>query len=297
MNVDILKIFVTVIEQRHFSHAAELLHLTQPGVSTHIRNLESELGTKLIQRSPKHVQATETGKILYRHAKLMLGLYEEAKQKINELHNVVTGTLRIGASFTIGEYVLPKILADFANENPYVEIHTLISNTEEVLKNIHSNQIDIGLVEGQVLDTSISMETFMEDEMKLVVPPKHPLLSMPALNPDAFQNQVWILRESGSGTRIYSDRFIEQHQLKLKRIFTFSSTQSVKEAIAAGLGISIISEWTVRKELQTGEILQIPMPNVKMIRPFSIVHSKDFIPTKAIQTFLNHVKTFEKKIH
>ncbi len=108
MNVDILKIFVTVVEQKHFSRAAELLNLSQPGVSMHIRNLENEFDTTLIQRSPKHVQVTEAGNILYIHAKQMLSLYEDAKQEINELHNVVTGTLRIGASFTIGEYLLPK---------------------------------------------------------------------------------------------------------------------------------------------------------------------------------------------
>lgn len=108
MNVDILKIFVTVVEQKHFSRAAELLNLSQPGVSMHIRNLENEFGKTLIQRSPKHVQVTEAGNILYIHAKQMLSLYEEAKQEINELDNVVTGTLRIGASFTIGEYLLPK---------------------------------------------------------------------------------------------------------------------------------------------------------------------------------------------
>ena len=107
MNVDILKIFVTVVEQKHFSRAG-LLNLSQPGVSMHIRNLENEFGTTLIQRSPKHVQVTEAGNILYIHAKQMLSLYEDAKQEINELHNVVTGTLRIGASFTIGEYLLQK---------------------------------------------------------------------------------------------------------------------------------------------------------------------------------------------
>ncbi|MBO1580236.1 LysR family transcriptional regulator [Bacillus sp. XF8] len=295
MNVDILKIFVTVVEQKHFSRAAELLNLSQPGVSMHIRNLENEFGTTLIQRSPKHVQVTEAGNILYIHAKQMLSLYEEAKQEINELHNVVTGTLRIGASFTIGEYLLPKILARYANENPHVEVHTFISNTEEVLQSIRSNQIDIGLVEGQVVYTDIDVETFMEDEMKLVVPPKHPLLSVCTINEDSLQNQVWVLRETGSGTRAYSDRFIHHHHLKMKRFFTFSSIQSVKEAVAAGLGIAILSDWTVRKELQAGEIFHIKVPNEKLTRPFSIVRGKYFIPSKAIQVFLDHVQLFAKK--
>lgn len=292
MNIDILKIFVTVAEQKHFSRAAELLNLSQPGVSMHIRNLENEFDTMLIHRSPKHVQLTEAGNILYIRAKQMLALYEEAKQEINELHNVVTGTLRIGASFTIGEYLLPKILADYANENPHVEVNTFISNTVEVLQSLRSNQIDIGLVEGRVLYTDIDTETFMEDEMKLIAPPNHPL----TCEEDSLQNQVWVLRETGSGTRAYSDRFIHDHQLKLKRYFTFSSIQSVKEAVAAGLGIAILSDWTVRKELRAGEIVHVPLAK-KLSRPFSIVRGKYYTESKAITIFLEHVQSFAKKEH
>lgn len=224
-------------------------------------------------------------------------LYEDAKQEINELHNVVTGTLRIGASFTIGEYLLPKILADYANENPHVEVHTFISNTEDVLQSLRSNQIDIGLVEGQVVYADVDVETFMQDEMKLVVPPNHPLLRTNKINERTLQDQVWVLRESGSGTRAYSDRFIHQHHLKMKRFFTFSSIQSVKEAVSAGLGIAILSDWTVRKELLAKELFHVEVPNEQLIRPFSIVRGKYFIPSKAIQVFLNHVNSFAKKQH
>lgn len=292
MNIDILKIFVTVAEQKHFSRAAELLNLSQPGVSMHIRNLENEFETTLIHRSPKHVQLTEAGNILYIRAKQMLALYEEAKQEINELHNVVTGTLRIGASFTIGEYLLPKILAGYAHENPHVEIHTFISNTEEVLQSLRSNQIDIGLVEGRVVYTDVDTKTFMEDEMKLIAPPSHPLTR----EESSLQNQVWVLRETGSGTRAYSDRFIHDHQLKMKRHFTFSSIQSVKEAVAAGLGIAILSDWTVRKELRSGEIVHVPLVE-KLMRPFSIVRGKYYTESKAITIFLEHVQSFAKKEH
>lgn len=110
-----------------------------------------------------------------------------------------------------------------------------------------------------------------------------------------LQDQVWVLRESGSGTRAYSDRFIHQHHLKMKRFFTFSSIQSVKEAVAAGLGIAILSDWTVRKELLAKELFHVEVPNEKLIRPFSIVRGKYFIPSKAIQVFLNHVDSFAKK--
>ena len=169
MNVDILKFLLLSLNRNTSPVATELLNLSQPGVSMHIRNLENEFGTTLIQRSPKHVQVTEAGNILYIHAKQMLSLYEDAKQEINELHNVVTGTLRIGASFTIGEYLLPKYWLTMQMKI-HVEVHTFISNTEDVLQSLRSNQIDIGLVEGQVVYADVDVETFMQDEMKLVVP-------------------------------------------------------------------------------------------------------------------------------
>src|SRR4051812_3861590 len=114
MIVDIMKVFVTVIEQKNFTRAAEILNISQPNVSLHIRNLENEFGTKLIHRSPKQVQITEAGQILYRHAKQILLHFEEARHEINDLRHVVTGKLRVGASFTIGEYILPKVLAEYA---------------------------------------------------------------------------------------------------------------------------------------------------------------------------------------
>lgn len=168
--MDPLKVFVTVIEQKNFSKAGDILNLSQPGVSLHIKNLENELGTKLIYRSPKQVQITEPGKILYRHAKQMLDHYETAIREINEFNNVVSGTMKIGASFTIGEYYLPKVLAEFAAQYPLVDIQIIISNSNEVIQGIRSNKLDIGLIEGETDYKDIDVRPFMNDEMIVVVP-------------------------------------------------------------------------------------------------------------------------------
>ncbi|MFD3446525.1 selenium metabolism-associated LysR family transcriptional regulator [Microbacteriaceae bacterium 4G12] len=292
MNVDLLKIFVTVVEQKHFSRAAEILNLSQPGVSLHIRNLENEWGVTLIHRSPKSVQITEAGNILYKKAKQMLALYEEAKQEVHELRHIVTGTLHIGASFTIGEYILPKILAEYASQHPRVEIHTVISNTEEVLHNLRAGQLDIGLVEGQVPYTDVTVEPFMEDEIVIITPSNHELSPYKQIIPDMLQDQVWVLREMGSGTRTYSDQLIEQWKLRMKRSFTFSSTQSVKEAVAAGLGIAMLSHWTVRKEIKAKELHAIRIKNKSLIRPLSIVRGKNFTHSKAIEVFQQKIEAF-----
>jgi DNA-binding transcriptional LysR family regulator len=293
--MDPLKVFVTVIEQKNFSRAGDILNLSQPGVSLHIRNLENELGTKLIYRSPKQVQITEPGKILYRHAKQMLNHYETAKREINEFNNVVSGTMKIGASFTIGEYYLPKVLAEFATQYPMVDIQIIISNSNDVIQGIRSNKLDIGLIEGETVYKDIDVMPFMNDEMIVVVPPDHPLSQMDLIEGNMLQNQTWVLREQGSGTRTYSDKLLSSLELNIKKTFIFTSIQGVKEAVMAGLGIALLSRLTVQKELKSNELKTFHLKNEPLIRPFSIVKKLDFEASKAMELFLRKVEEFAIK--
>ncbi|MDM5314181.1 selenium metabolism-associated LysR family transcriptional regulator [Peribacillus frigoritolerans] len=293
--MDPLKVFVTVIEQKNFSRAGDILNLSQPGVSLHIRNLENELGTKLIYRSPKQVQITEPGKILYRHAKQILNHYETAKREINEFNNVVSGTMKIGASFTIGEYYLPKVLAEFATQYPMVDIQIIISNSNDVIQGIRSNKLDIGLIEGETDYKDIDVMPFMNDEMIVVVPPDHPLSQMDLIEGNMLQNQIWVLREQGSGTRTYSDKLLSSLELNIKKTFIFTSIQGVKEAVMAGLGIALLSRLTVQKELKSNELKTFHLKNEPLIRPFSIVKKLDFEASKAMELFLRKVEEFAIK--
>ncbi|WP_199616693.1 selenium metabolism-associated LysR family transcriptional regulator [Paenibacillus alkalitolerans] len=286
MIVEPLKIFVTVAEQSNFSRAAQLLHLSQPGVSLHIRNLENELGVRLLHRSPKQVKLTEAGTVLYERAKQILSLYEDAKQEIHLLRDTVTGTLNIGASFTIGEYVLPGLIAEFANQYPQVDIRVSIGNTEETEQAVRENALDFGLVEGGVLHPDVLMEPFMEDEMVVIAPPDHPLSSMKNAGVDSLDEQVWVFRENGSGTRSFSDRLIQSAALHIKRAYVFNSSQGVKEAVAAGLGIAVLSRWVVRKDIDRGELIEVNLKETDLNREFSIIQRKDSAATKAAGMFI-----------
>ncbi|WP_110929670.1 selenium metabolism-associated LysR family transcriptional regulator [Bacillus massiliglaciei] len=289
MSIDSLRVFVTVVEQKHFSRAAEILNMSQPGVSLQIRNLEKEWNTKLILRSPKQVQVTEEGKILYRHAKQILNLYNEAHREINDMHNFVSGSLKIGASFTIGEYLLPKVLGPYATKYPMVDIQIIISNTEEVVKAIRKNEVDIGLIEGETAFPDIHTNSFMEDEMILIVPPDHPLSQSELADERMLQDQTWILREQGSGTRAYSDKLLNKLQIKTKRNFIFSSTQGVKEAVMEGLGIALLSGLSVQKEIKSGEVKGVRINNIRLKRPLYIVSRNETSISKAGEVFINNL--------
>ncbi|MBD3920398.1 LysR family transcriptional regulator [Paenibacillus sp. PR3] len=289
MIVETMRVFVTTAEQRNFSRAAELLNLSQPGVSLHIRNLENEFGTKLMIRSPKLVKLTEAGEILYQRAKDILALYEAAKQDIYRLHDMVTGSLHIGASFTIGEYVLPRLLASFAEQYPQVEMDLTIGNTEAIIQSIRESELDLGLVEGEVHATDLIITPYMRDEMILVAAAGHPLASLKLIKTDALHHQVWVVRESGSGTRAFSDQFIEQAGLDVKRSYVFNSSQGVKEAVSAGLGIAILSRLVVQRELEAGEIIEIPIEGVRFERNFSLIRTRDQVATMSVQMFMERL--------
>jgi LysR family transcriptional regulator, transcriptional activator of the cysJI operon len=292
MIVETLRVFVTAAEQRNFSRAAELLNLSQPGVSLNIRNLENEFGTKLMIRSPKLVRLTEAGDILYQRAKEILALYEAAKQDIYRLHDRVTGSLHIGASFTIGEYILPRLLAAFAEQYPQVEMDLTIANKEAIIQSIRESKLDLGLVEGEVTAADLIITPYMRDEMILVAADGHPLTALKFIETDALHHQVWVLRESGSGTRALSDQFIEQAGLDVKRSYVFNSSQGVKEAVAAGLGIAILSRLAVQRELEAGEIIEIPIEgvrldrSVRLDRTFSLIRTRGQVTTMSVQAFI-----------
>ncbi|MFC0560029.1 LysR family transcriptional regulator [Halalkalibacter alkalisediminis] len=289
MIIDPLKIFVTVVEQRHFSRAAKILSLSQPNVSLHIRNLENELDTTLFIRSPKQVKVTEAGEMLYIRAKKILSLYEEAKQEIASQKHIVQGTINIGASFTIGEYILPRLLASYANENPLVHVEVTVGNTEEVIAKTKSNQLDIGLIEGEFQELDVNAVPFMEDEMIIIAPTNHPLAQLRMVKPNMLHDQSWIWREKGSGTRAYSDQLIEGLQIPVKRSFIFSSSQGIKEAVSAGLGIAMISKLTVQKELELNEIKQIHITNRTFTRNFSIIKGKHDFKNRAHDLFIEKI--------
>jgi len=289
MIADPLKIFVTVAELKNFSRAAEELFLSQPSVSLQIRNLENELGSKLINRSPKHLELTQSGEILYGIAKQILLLYDKAKQEIEQLTTTVTGSLKVGASYTIGEYILPFALAEFSDQYPNVDIEASIGNTVEITQAVRSNHLDLALVEGEVHNSDLDIQALMDDEIILVVPNQHALARLPIVTADHLQDRVWILRETGSGTRDFSDKLIKDWKINVKKSHIFGSSQAVKQAVIAGLGIALVSSWIVRKELKAKELTAIRIKGKKLIRTFSIIRPRNSEMSKAMSTFTENL--------
>lgn len=244
----LLSVFISVADKRNFSRAAEGLHLTQPAVSQQIQLLEKYIGAKLFLRTNKSVKLTKAGEIVYLHAKEITGLYKRMSVLVNELYNEPTGLLKIGASYTFGEYVLPHILAKLRNLFPNIVPSVQIGNTRDIAKAIISHEIDVGIVEGDISHSNMYIKTVSTDQMYIVAGGKYPIYYNKEVTPSQVEQENWIVREEGSGTRDATDKLFQSLQIRPTKLMEFGSTQLIKEAVEAGLGISYLSELSVKKK-------------------------------------------------
>ncbi len=261
--------------------------MSQPSVSLHIKNLEKEFQTKLFVRSPKFLQITPTGEILYERAKQMITIYEQTKQDILEHHHSIKGELKIGASFSIGEYILPSLLFEIQNDYPELEIHVVIGNTEEIVQSVRLYQVDIGLIEGQTNEKELSVHSFMEDELFIVSSNNHELANKDEVTMADLQNQAWVTREVGSGTREYLNHFFRSNGLKVKSLLTISSSQGIKETLINGMGLSLLSRSVIERDVQQGILSIIKLKNQSFNRTLSYVFSPVMQSKKNVKTFIS----------
>jgi DNA-binding transcriptional LysR family regulator len=293
-----LRVFCAVADTKSFSKASELIHLTQPAVSLQIQAMEELYETRLFDRSGNTIKLTPAGEILYKRAKEILALYSEAQQNISEITGAIKGSLSIGASSTIGNYLLPHIIAAFKKKVPQVNISLVVGNTKVITEKLNAGEIDIALVEGDVSKQRFSVETLLSDELVVIMSPAHPWAERRNLPAIELTKEPLILREEGSGTRQIILKHLEEHGMKLdqlKIVLVMGSTEAIKGAVEEGLGVSIMSGWAVRKWLKQGLLKAATFKDLKFHRNFSIISPKRNYSTHTAKEFLNFLKVFPIK--
>jgi DNA-binding transcriptional LysR family regulator len=291
-----LKTFIAVVEFKNFTKAGEHLNLSQPSVSTHIKNLESVFGVRLINRSVKQktIVITESGFTLYKKAKEILNLIDITHMEVLNTSNSLKGHLKIGASLTIGEYVLPKFLATFCKKYPDIDIEVFIENTSIICSHLKELTLDIGLIEGTSSSSSFTQEYFLEDKMVLAFPYNSELI-VDNFSFDKLQNQKWVLREEGSGTREFLNMFLGTNEIIPNGIMVLGSNYAVKEAVRNNLGITIISNFVALPGVENKE-LSIIVLNNPYVRHFSYILPKNITISKASQVFLEEFKEYTSSL-
>lgn len=282
-----LKIFRAIVEQKSFSKAAEVLHMTQSSVSQQIQHLEEYYGVKLFDRFYRRIRTTPAGEALYPYAIAMDRLQKEAEKTMQGFAAEIGGKLNLGASLTIGEYVLPPILVAFQKIYPQVGFSMEVCNTEAVMERVRTGKVNIGFIEGPFTASEQLVSNACGGDRLIVVAGRQAAVANRVSLEDVLAEK-WIMRNSASGTRAVFENFIQEHGSQpaaLNVVMELESTQAIKEAVKAGLGISVVSDKAVAAELASGDLKALELQEGKIRRPFTMLYHKSKFRTQAAELF------------
>jgi len=288
-----LKVFHTVAKLLNFTKAADALHMTQPAVTFQIRQLEEYFNTRLFDRTHNRVSLTEAGQRVYSFSGRIFELYDEMEHAIREMTGDVSGVVTLGASTTIAEYMLPFLLGDFKAKNPEVNIRLKVSNTDGIVSMVENNVIDLGIVEASVSNKNLQVEVCRMDQLVAIVPPNHPLANSSVVSAQEIVNHPFICREEGSGTREVIAEYLQETGItgEPNICLELGSPESIKSAVEAGMGMSIMSQSTVQKEIKLNTLVAIPL-DPPLERPFSFVHQRHKFKVRAMEELLVFAKQY-----
>jgi DNA-binding transcriptional LysR family regulator len=271
MNLNHLSLFRAVAEAGGFSRAAENIHVSQPAISMQVGELETQLGLTLFHRLPRGVKLTATGQLLLGYAQRLGSLVTEAERAMAEVKGLSRGRLAIGASTTIGVYLLPSLLGEYRRRHPGIDLQFDIANTEEIEYRLADGTLDAGLTEGSPPSSDeVESVVFLRDQLVPIARPDHPRLRVKAkpLGLRELCSEPMILREVGSGTREVIERHLAKRGQKLQcATMVLGNTEAIKRAVIAGLGVAIVSHLTIQAELMSGQLVILPVRNFQLTRP------------------------------
>ncbi len=293
LNFHQLHIFYTVSEKGSFSAAAQALHMTQPAVTMQVQSLEEYFGTKLFNRSTKRIELSEAGRALMPFARRSIELVRDTDIAMSKFTHMLQGRLQLGASLTIGEYVLPRMLGPFGQQYPNIAISMKVMNTAQILEEITNHQLNFGLIEAPVQHPDMHIEAVMKDELKLIVPANHPLAEASIVSLKEVLKYPFIVREQGSGTRqVMEEQFVRKNIdiQSVRTVMELGSTGAIKSAVEAGLGIAIISPSSVKHEVTLGLVKIVDIEDCSFERQFYSIYLKSaLLPISAV-TFLSFLQ-------
>ena len=270
MNLQQLRTFRVVAQQRSYSRAAQLLYLSQPGVSLQVRALEQSIGMPLFERSGRQLRLTEAGVALLDYADRILSLVDESQQALEELGNARRGIVRVAASTTAGIYIVPRALGGFHRQNPGVRLTLDVVNRFTVADHLLRDEVDIAVM-GLIEDAhDLQLEPFLPNELVVIASPHHPLAQRKHIAISELVNDTLLLREQGSGTRTDIERMVAQGKLVMRQGMELRSSGAIKQAVAADLGIAIIPLHAIELEILAKRLVTLNVEGFPIRRDWSI---------------------------
>ena len=288
---------IFLVEEGSFSRAAKRVFLTQPSLTKHIKNLEEAVNAKIVNRENMGISLTTEGKILYDYARRMIKLRDEVREKILRAKDNNSGNIFVSASTIPATYILPYLLNDFKTLFPDIRAYIQANDSEETLGMILNNQAEIGFIGKKTLNKRLNVEPLWKDTLVLAIPVDHPWRKRKDVTLDEISKEPYIIRETGSATRDIMEEYLlkntDKSLFKFNIVCEIGSSESVKEAIIAGLGISILSIHAIKRELKQGTLIAMPIQDCTIQRYFYLIYKKQLSLMHHHKLFVKFVKSYK----
>jgi len=295
-----LKVFRAVAELLNFTQAADALHLTQPAVTLQIKTLEESLAMRLFHRTGSRVTLTTAGEVLFHHVRQLDDLTAKAQAELGRITGDERGRLALGASTTIAQYILPPLIGTFLAAHPRVDPFLISANTEEIVTAVIEKRVDLGLIEGPSHRADLKTEFFLDDEIVTIVHPDSQWGQTGAsISLADLENAPLILRERGSGTRDVVESALKKAGLPMRKLniaMELDSSEAIKCAVEAGLGIGFVSRWALRKERQLGTLCIVGIGGVRIQRKLNFIYAQGPEPAGVTGSFLHFTREHGKAL-
>ncbi len=286
MNPHHLRTFLAVRKHRNYTRAAEEVFLTQPAVSRQMRQLEEELGVRLFEQIGKSLHVTDAGETFAVEAEKLLGAMERTAEAVRSHRSAEYGSLRIGASTTPGFYMLPELLGQFHRRFPKVALHYTVENSLRIEQMLVRNELDMGFVGAHLSSKELELKPLLEDEIVCFTSPTHRLAKVRRIAPDSLEEEMWIIREKGSATRLLFEDWLSARKGAIGKSIELACPEACKALVRAGIGVSCMSVHGLRTEIRAKTLVKIPVAEMSLKRPIFLARHSDKRNTPVMETFL-----------
>jgi DNA-binding transcriptional LysR family regulator len=290
MQIESLKVFCDLAETESFTKAAQINSVTQSAVSQQISALERTFKSLLIERSKKKFRLTREGQTLYEYSKQIIQTYESLHSKLQELKDIISGTIRVATIYSIGLHDLPPYVKKFMKIYPTVNVHVEYRRANQVYEDVLGNVVDLGLVAYPTKDAKLEIIPLRKEPLVLIVHPQHPFAKLKAVKLKALAGQKVIGFEPDIPTRKALDKILKEYGVDVKHVMEFDNVETVKRAVEIDAGISIVPQGTVLQEINKQTLVGLPIDDGDFFRPLAAIYKKNKVLSPAMKQFLTILK-------
>ncbi len=290
MQIESLKVFCDLAETESFTKAAQINKVTQSAVSQQISSLERLFKSLLIERSKKHFRLTREGQVLYDYSKQVIQTYDALFNKLQEIKDIISGTIRVATIYSVGLHDLPPYLKKFLKSYPTVNVHVEYRRANQVYEDVIGNVVDLGLVAYPVRDNKLEIYPLRKDPLVLICHPQHPLAKNKSIRLKSLSGQKFIGFEPDIPTRKALDKILKDHSVQVHHVMEFDNIETVKRAVEIDAGVAIVPQGTVVQEVAKQTLAQIPLEDGEFVRPLAAIYKKNKVLSPAMKQFLAVLK-------